>query len=190
MTNAGLGLLFSIFYMPLSLAMMFLGAWAVKSGLHTRTDSEVWLKKVCRITLPTGLFLNFLILISEVGWITNMTYQCLVTTPAMCLGFPVLSIGYMSAVYLLVRKKGHWKGFNWIADAGRMPLTNYLLQSIAGTWIFYSYGGGLYGSVGYAFPLLLALAIYGGQLVFSRFWMSRFEYGPMEWLWRRATYLR
>ena len=73
---------------------------------------------------------------------------------------------------------------------GRMALTNYLLQSLICTTIFYSYGLGLYGRVGPLADFFLGVAIYGPQVPLSRWWLSTHRYGPMEWLWRRLTYGR
>ena len=71
-----------------------------------------------------------------------------------------------------------------------MALTNYLLQSLICTTIFYSYGLGLYGRVGPLLNLFLGVAIYSAQVPLSRWWLSTHCYGPMEWLWRRMTYGR
>ncbi len=71
-----------------------------------------------------------------------------------------------------------------------MPLTNYLMQSLIATTLFYSYGFGLFGKVGPAVGFLISLAIYGVQVVYSRWWMARFRFGPLEWLWRMITYGR
>jgi uncharacterized protein len=71
-----------------------------------------------------------------------------------------------------------------------MALTNYLLQSIICTFIFYGYGLGLFGRVGAAVGLALTLAIFTLQIAWSNWWMSRYRYGPAEWLWRSLTYMR
>ena len=76
-----------------------------------------------------------------------------------------------------------------IAAAGRMPLTNYLMQTLIATTIFYGWGFGLWNEIGPAAGLLLAFAIFFIiQLPLSVWWLRRFQYGPMEWLWRLATY--
>jgi uncharacterized protein len=76
-----------------------------------------------------------------------------------------------------------------MAAAGRMPLTNYLMQTLIATTIFYGWGFGLWNKVGPAAGLLLALAIFFiVQVPLSLWWLRRFQYGPMEWLWRLATY--
>ena len=71
-----------------------------------------------------------------------------------------------------------------------MALTNFLLQTLICTTLFYGYGFGLYGQIGAFGGILLTLAIYGVLLAFSVWWLRRFRFGPMEWIWRSLTYLR
>lgn len=71
-----------------------------------------------------------------------------------------------------------------------MALTNYLLQSLICTSLFYGYGLGFYGRVGAAPGIALSLSLLGLQVAFSRWWMGRFRFGPVEWLWRKLAYLR
>jgi len=78
-----------------------------------------------------------------------------------------------------------------IVTVGRMPLTNYLFQTLLATFIFYGWGLGFYGKVGPALQLVLVLAIYFAiQVPLSQWWLSRFALGPMEYLWRGLTYGR
>ncbi|MDC3956681.1 DUF418 domain-containing protein [Polyangium jinanense] len=101
---------------------------------------------------------------------------------------PLLCIAYIAAIALLLQTDRGKRVLLVLASPGRMPLTNYLTQSLIATTLFYSYGFGWYGKVG---PLLgtgIAVAIFAVQVVWSRFWLARFRYGPLEWLWRAATY--
>jgi uncharacterized protein len=76
-----------------------------------------------------------------------------------------------------------------IAMAGRMPLTNYLMQTLISTFIFYGWGLGLWGKVGTALDVVLAVGIYFLiQVPLSYFWLRRFAMGPMEYVWRLLTY--
>lgn len=102
-------------------------------------------------------------------------------------GATVLAIGYGSVVLLMSSRPKLLAPF---AAAGRMALTNYLLQSVIGTLIFYSYGLGLFGALGPAVLLPMALGIFAVQVPLSLLWLERFRYGPVEWLWRGATYGR
>jgi uncharacterized protein len=77
-----------------------------------------------------------------------------------------------------------------LAAVGRTALSNYLLQSLICTTIFYSYGLGLFGRVGPAAGTALAVVIYAVQVPLSRWWLRRFQFGPMEWLWRSLTYMK
>jgi uncharacterized protein len=78
-----------------------------------------------------------------------------------------------------------------IATAGRMPLTNYLMQTLIATFIFYGWGLGFWGTVGPALDIALAIGIFFLiQVPLSSFWLGRFKMGPMEYLWRVLTYGR
>jgi uncharacterized protein len=74
------------------------------------------------------------------------------------------------------------------APVGRMALTNYVGQSAICMLIFRGVGLGLGGTMGPTLYLPLGLAIYVVQLAASRTWLDRFQYGPLEWLWRMLTY--
>jgi uncharacterized protein len=77
-----------------------------------------------------------------------------------------------------------------LAAVGRSALSNYLLQSVIGTMIFYSYGLGLYGRVGPALGVGLSVVIFLVQVPVSVWWLRRFQFGPVEWVWRSLTYGR
>ncbi|MEK7834421.1 MAG: DUF418 domain-containing protein [Acidobacteriota bacterium] len=77
-----------------------------------------------------------------------------------------------------------------LAAAGQMALSNYLTQSVIFSLVFYGFGFGLFGLLGSAAAALLGLAVFAGQLVTSDWWLRRFRFGPMEWLWRSLTYGR
>jgi uncharacterized protein len=75
-----------------------------------------------------------------------------------------------------------------LAAVGRMALSNYLAQSVICGVIFYGWGFGWHGEVGYAAQLLVVAVIWAAQCIWSPLWLSRFRFGPMEWLWRSLTY--
>jgi len=107
----------------------------------------------------------------------------------MSLGNLPLALGYLGIVVLLA--SGPLRGaFGLLAPAGRMALTNYLLQSIIGTLVFYGYGLGLWGEIGRSGQVGIVLLVFVAQVAFSHWWLSRFRFGPMEWLWRAGTYLQ
>ena len=69
-----------------------------------------------------------------------------------------------------------------------MALSNYVTHTFLGITLFYGIGMGLAGSMGAFYLLLLALGIFAGQILLSHWWLSRFRFGPAEWLWRSLTY--
>lgn len=75
-----------------------------------------------------------------------------------------------------------------LAPVGRMALSNYLTHSLIGLTLFYGIGFGLAGAFRPWQFYTIAVLIFAGQMIFSRWWLDRNEQGPMEALWRRATY--
>ncbi len=114
----------------------------------------------------------------------------LLATVGQGIGAPLLSLAYTSALCLLALSPRWSRRLQVLAPAGQMALTNYLMQSVICTLIFYGYGLGLYGQVGTAAGIGLTVAIYLLQVLLSQWWMKRFRYGPAEWLWRSLTYLK
>ena len=99
-------------------------------------------------------------------------------------------MAYASAIVRLTQGPMPWLR-ELFAPVGRMALTNYLLQTLIGTTLFYGWGFGWWGRVGPALQLALAFAIFFViQVPLSTWWFRRFEYGPLEYLWRLGTYGR
>ncbi len=113
-----------------------------------------------------------------------------VATVLQMAGTPALSLGYICLTLLLCNDPAWLPRLQPFGAVGRMALTNYLLQSVIGTLIFYSYGLGFFGRIGPAWLLLLTIAIYVVQIAISVWWLARFRFGPVEWLWRSLTYGR
>jgi len=81
------------------------------------------------------------------------------------------------------------KLLSWFAPYGRMALTNYVFQSLIGTFLFFNWGLGYVGKLRNIELLFIALAILGAQMVISYYWLKKFKYGPLEWAWRSLTYM-
>jgi uncharacterized protein len=77
-----------------------------------------------------------------------------------------------------------------LAATGRMGLTTYLTQSLVCTTLFYSYGLGWFGKVGYTGMFEITVTLFVVQMAISTWWLKRFQFGPVEWLWRTITYGR
>jgi uncharacterized protein len=98
---------------------------------------------------------------------------------------------YVLTIVRLAQIPAWQRRFHPIAMTGRMPLTNYLTQTVIGTALFYGWGFGLWGKVGPALQLVMAFAIFFViQVPLSTMWLRHFEYGPLEYVWRLGTYGR
>ena len=99
-----------------------------------------------------------------------------------------LAITYIGAVLLLVSYSSSWlKRFAFFRWTGRMALTNYMLQALMFSILFNKYAIGL-SKITKPYILLLSLLIFAILILFSRWWLTRYQYGPLEWLWRSITY--
>lgn len=172
------------------LGMFLLGMWFVRSGAITDPARfprlYAWLRWGA---LPVGLAMmlvsfrlmptaDFTVITFANGFGTLLS---MIAALLMCLGYLAWIQGGLSTSLAPVLRV--------VAPAGRMALTNYLSQSVICTLIFYGYGLGYFEQLPRAWQLPFAVALFALQVAFSHWWLSRFRYGPMEWLWRAATYL-
>lgn len=95
---------------------------------------------------------------------------------------------YIFSVTLLFRTDLGRKIMKPFTYVGRMALSNYIFQSIISFLLFYGVGFGLYGKIGPFTGVVMVVIIYIGQIIFSKWWFSRFRFGPLEWVWRSLTY--
>ncbi|MDR2036708.1 MAG: DUF418 domain-containing protein [Bacteroidales bacterium] len=77
-----------------------------------------------------------------------------------------------------------------LAPYGRMSLTNYLSQSLLGAFLFYNWGLGLYRHTGITVCFLIGIGVFLVQLFFCRWWLRSHRHGPLEWLWKKATWIK
>jgi uncharacterized protein len=101
---------------------------------------------------------------------------------------PLLTFGYAIAIIQLIQYEKWRIIFAPIGYVGRMAITNYLFHSFFFTIIFYGYGFGLYGEVEPACGILLSTGMFIFQIGFSNWWLSKYRFGPIEWIWRSLTY--
>jgi uncharacterized protein len=112
---------------------------------------------------------------------------------SLCYGISrlALMLFYVMVIVQLSQRAAWQRVFAPLAAAGRMPLTNYLMQTLICTTIFNGWGLGLYGQMGPAAGLALSLAIFWAvQVPFSLWWLKTYDRGPLEGLWGRLTYGR
>jgi uncharacterized protein len=105
-------------------------------------------------------------------------------------GYLGLAAVYVAAFALLFQREGWRKRMQVLAPVGRMALTNYLTQSVVSICLYDGWGLGLVGKLPPSRCMALTMAVFTLQIPFSHWWLSRFRFGPAEWLWRSLTYGR
>lgn len=174
---------------PTALAMFLIGLIAGRRQLLAETDKHqsllrrlLWLGLI--VGLPGAAFYGSTVTL------TGSPAREFLGLSVSLLTAPFLTGAYAAGLILWFRTPGGARLAHALAPAGRMALSNYLLQSLICAFIFYAYGLSLMGTIGPVATFALAITIFVLQLGLSYWWMQRFAYGPVEYLLRAATHWR
>jgi uncharacterized protein len=183
----GLKNLSLLFMLP---AFLF-GLWVWRRGVPQDLETHKGaLRRTCRLALPVGLALNVFAVAENIlrAGTRPRLPDLLVFAAVMSrfYGTYVLALGYAAGLALLARQDRWRRRLAPAAAVGRMALTNYVMQSLVCVALFTTTD--LYGKVGPALLIIPTIAVYAGQVWASNWWLRRFRYGPLEWLWRSLTY--
>ncbi|MBK6941506.1 MAG: DUF418 domain-containing protein [Planctomycetes bacterium] len=169
---------------PRTLALFLLGAWLVRIGWLTRPrEHRGALRRWFVFGVPFGLACTAAMIVldePESSWL-RATQILLFYVGGLVQGF-----GYLAGALLWSTTERAVALRSRLEAVGRMAFTNYIAHSVL-TAIVFNYGG-LYDRHGRGFGLGLTLVIFSIQLAWSPWWLGRFRFGPLEWLWRQATY--
>lgn len=170
--------------------MMLLGIVLYKAGILSATASAATYRRMVFTGSLIGLPIAALGLVDNYrqGW--EASHAMGVGVVANLVATVALSLSYVGLVMLWSRT-GRAQGLQArLAAVGQTALTNYILQSVIATAVFHGWGLGLYGRLDRPAQLMVVAAIWALQLAVSPWWIARFRFGPLEWLWRTLTYLR
>jgi len=156
-----------VWIFPRTIALFLLGAFIWRTGVVQRASDNRWILfgvalAAVMVTIGAG---------RELATVT-------------------LAFAYGASIIGLASTQPGSKLLGWAAPLGRMAFTNYLVQSLIFSWVFYGYGFGLFGQVGASAALAFGVVVYVVQVFFSRWWLLRYSFGPVEWLWRTLIYGR
>jgi uncharacterized protein len=182
------GDLFVTVRFPKVLGMFVLGLWVLRQGIpNDPAQHDGLLRRWRTIGLLVGLPANVFAtsIFARSPYLPPTPLSTLAVT-LQAVGVPLLAIGYASTVALAMSQGSRL--LKLFVPMGRMALTNYLTHSVVGVTLSYGFGVGLFWRVGAFKAWLIALTIIAIQIPVSYWWLSRFQYGPMEWIWRRLTY--
>lgn len=170
-----------------TLIMMILGILLYELGVFQDYNAVKYYWPTTIIILIVALIMNY---IRYYHWtyeyfnpVKNVWLGWLFAFPKECLGLAYIL--FLNGLYQRFLQKIK---VNPVSDAGKMALTNYIMQSIICGYIFYGYGLGKYNLYTRSELLIIVAIIWVIQLIFSWLWLRRFRYGPIEWVWRKLTY--
>ncbi|RXG88694.1 DUF418 domain-containing protein [Bradyrhizobium zhanjiangense] len=171
---------------PCTVALFLIGAFVWRSGVLRRASAN---RRLLFVVATVGILLGGGLSLAAAGQeLFDWPSLGRAHFPVEQLGAVVLALGYAAAVIVAVNLSGWRRMLGWAAPLGRMALTNYLAQSVICGWIFYGYGLGQFGRLGVAATLAIGIFVYLAQVVFSAWWLRRYRFGPVEWLWRSCMY--
>lgn len=182
-----MGLTFGIFRIGGS---MLLGMALYQYGVLTAERSRSYYIKLAVIGLLVGFSLT--------AWDMNQLFSNGFSFEALLFSYMTLTniaavfiaIGYIALFALWIKSSAATKFRESLEAVGRMAFTNYIAQSIICTTIFYSFGFGLFAELSRLQLMGIVAIVFLLQLIWSSWWLKRYHYGPLEWLWRSLTYAK
>jgi uncharacterized protein len=182
--------LFATVRFPKVLGMFVLGLWTVRTGLAlSPSDHRATPVRWSLLGWSVGLPANIIAASAFDHWsYLPPSLGGLLGTAMQAVGVPMLALGYAATVVLLVVDGRRL--ITVFAAVGRMARTNYLMHSVICVVLSYGFGLGLWWHTGASRAMAIAAAIIVVQIPLSAWWLSRFRFGPVEWIWRRLTYGR
>jgi len=167
---------------------MLLGMALFKAGFMAGTKARGFYRKTAWLGYGAGWPLVAFACVGLIRHSFDPAYLFGIAFPVNSAGSILVGIGHASVVILLCQSGWVQGWMRRLQAVGRMALTNYLAQTLITTTLFYGYGFGLFGAFSRVQLYLIVFAIWGLQLWYSPLWLSRFRFGPAEWLWRSITY--
>jgi uncharacterized protein len=169
-------------------ALMMIGMALMKLGILTGERSADFYRRFMLVFYLLGLPLTVFSAADLLAHQFEPLYILRVGGMANYFGSILVALGHIGLV-MWIAKTGALQGLmDRFAAVGRMALTNYLAHSVILTTVFYGYGFGLYNTVPRFQQMGFVLAVVALQLLWSKWWLERYRFGPVEWLWRSLTY--
>ena len=177
------------------LGRLLVGAALGKSGVLWEPQKHrlfwTWLLIVL---LPLGIVLTTFVMLRDhgafgplEGWWRSEQARALTRVSRSGTSL-ALGLAYVAIFVLLFELPGWRRWLQIFAPVGRMALTNYLMQTVIALALFYGVGLGIGPRFGLVGVLAFGALIFLAQIAMSRWWLARFHFGPVEWLWRNLTY--
>jgi uncharacterized protein len=168
--------------------LMLIGMALFKWDILTAKRSMNFYRNGFWIGLTVGLSLIIWGLARNFQENFKMEYSFFIGSQFNYWGSLLLSFAFICLIMIASKKDKFNKSANLLAGVGRTAFSNYILQTLICTTIFYGHGFGLFGKVERSEQILIVIAIWIFQILITHIWLQFFRFGPIEWLWRSLTY--
>ena len=186
------GYLFFVSRIPKVLGMFLIGYALGRSDFYKNiAQNKKIIYWVIGLGLVIGLPANFYLARYMTYFMDdyfNLKTKGLYQTIAYALGVAPLAMAYVGIFMLCFQATAGKKILSVLAPVGKMAFSNYLMQSLIGNFVFLGPGLGYTGQAGPLYFTLFGILVFIIQIIISTAWLSYFNYGPVEWIWRSATY--
>lgn len=178
---------YPLVYVWWTVGIMLWGMAAYKMGIisNERSKSYYWILMCTSLIAGFALVLSGVYYIEIHDWAREVSH---IWRLFNYFGALLVATGYVSAVLLICKYFRDSFIVETLALIGRTALSNYLLQTVIATTIFFGHGFGLFGETSSLFQVGVVIGIWILQIALTRVWMGRYKFGPVEWLWRTLTY--
>ncbi|HMK05497.1 MAG TPA: DUF418 domain-containing protein [Ferruginibacter sp.] len=186
------GYLFFVSRIPKVLGIFLIGYALGRSDFYKNIAQH---KKTVYIIIIAGLLIglpaNFYLaryMTYFMGDYWELKAKGLYQTIFYALGVAPLAMAYVGIFMLSFQANTGKKILSVLAPVGKMAFSNYIMQSIIGSIVFLGPGLGYSGKLGPVYFTIFGILVFVAQIIISTVWLKYFNYGPLEWLWRSATY--
>jgi uncharacterized protein len=169
-------------------ALMMIGMALMKLGILSGERSSNYYRNLMLTGYLLGLPLTVFSAFDLYAHQFNTLYVFRYGGIANYVGSLIVAFGHIGLIMLIVKSGVMRRVMKQFVAVGRMALTNYLLHSVILTTVFYGYGFGLYGTVPRFWQMGFVAGVIVLQLYLSTWWLGRYRFGPVEWLWRSLSY--
>jgi uncharacterized protein len=177
-----------------TIGFFLLGMWAGRKGILDGTpEMRGPLRKILQ---KSGMYAGIMVLVAatifglnellKLGWQENPIVGFFFGIVFDTFNAALVMVYATGIALLLYRPFWNWL-FSPLNFIGKVALTSYLTQTVAGLLLFYHFGAGLFLKTTPATNYLMAFIIFTMQVFLAKWWLRYFYYGPVEWLWRSAT---
>ena len=189
----GAGIIGLSFLMDLfgrSFGMMLIGMACFSWGVFSNALTKSFYKKLMIYGLGIGFPLSMIGLFLNYSFDWNWKYIQFLGRSPNNIATPLIAFGYIGIIMLWVRKGIFRNLQEKLRLIGKTALTAYLIQTVIATFIFYGIGLGFFGYVNRAYQLVIMFFIWFVILKLCPIWLSKYQYGPVEWIWRMLTHMK